>query len=130
MAGGLPPPPTRAESGDFLWVDWYNKLNTLLNSPGAIKWSMIDFSGSTLSSIQSRDHSQLTGIQGGSGSPVEYYHLTADQYTKATSVISLPGNPTTSDIPAGTYAIYKNTATNTVRLWANDGGTLKGVTLT
>ncbi len=40
------------------------------------------------------------------------------------------GNPVAADIPAGTWGVWKNTATNTVRLWANNNGTLVGVTLT
>lgn len=39
-------------------------------------------------------------------------------------------NPTVTDIPAGETAMWKNITTNTLRLWTNDNGVLKGVTLT
>ena len=40
------------------------------------------------------------------------------------------GLPTTSDIANGTWAVYKDTSGGTVRLWTNDNGTMKSVTLT
>jgi hypothetical protein len=39
------------------------------------------------------------------------------------------GDPTTSDITAGNGRIYKNTSTGAVKLWVNDGGTMKSVAL-
>lgn len=39
------------------------------------------------------------------------------------------GDPTTSDVPAGFWMVWKNTSTGAVKLWANDGGTLKSVAL-
>lgn len=43
---------------------------------------------------------------------------------------SLSTDPTTSNIASGTYQVYKNTTSGTVKLWVNDGGTLKSLTLT
>jgi hypothetical protein len=40
------------------------------------------------------------------------------------------GTPTTSDIPDGYWMIYKDTSGGSIRLWVNDGGTMKSVTLT
>lgn len=45
-------------------------------------------------------------------------------------IIEKNGNPVATDIPAGTWAVWKNTATNTVRVWANNNGTLVSATLT
>lgn len=39
-------------------------------------------------------------------------------------------DPDVFDIPSGSYAVWKNTTTGVVRLWVNDGNTLKGTTLT
>lgn len=39
-------------------------------------------------------------------------------------------NPTTTDIKVGETAVWKNLTTNTLRIWTNDNGVLKGVTLT
>lgn len=35
------------------------------------------------------------------------------------------GDPGTGDIAAGHYAVYKNTSLGEIRLWVNDGGTMK-----
>lgn len=42
----------------------------------------------------------------------------------------MAGNPSATQIPSGETAIWKNTTTNTTRLWVNDNGVLKGITLT
>lgn len=132
MAGGIPPPPTKAESGDFLWIDWYNKLNNLLNTTGSVGWNLINFSGSSLGDLQTRNHEQLNAIQGGTTG--EHYHLTQAQWSAYTNpfvnnMISQSSDPTTSQLTASKYNVYKNTTTNVVKLWVNDGGTLKSVTL-
>lgn len=51
---------------------------------------------------------------------------------KATSVSSQSksGAPTTTDIPAGSFMVWKDTGTGNVYLYINDGGTLKKVQLT
>jgi len=38
--------------------------------------------------------------------------------------------PTTAQVPAGTYTVWKNTADSTVKLYYNDAGTLRSVSLT
>lgn len=40
------------------------------------------------------------------------------------------GDPTTSDVAANTWAVYKNTSSGVLSLWANDGGVMKSVALT
>jgi hypothetical protein len=46
------------------------------------------------------------------------------------TLASKAGDPIVGDIAAGTWALYKNTSSGDVKLWANDGGVLKSVTLT
>jgi len=46
------------------------------------------------------------------------------------TVVSSATDPSNTNISAGEWAIYKNTSTGTVKLWTNDGGTMKSVTLT
>lgn len=146
MAGGLPPPPTRAADGSFAWVAWYNQLYTLLSTTGAVSWSLINKAGSSLGDLQNKAHSLLTGVLG-TGS----YHISS---AEATNVTALPaaatiittanyatnnivdnvmktkaGAPTTSDIASGNWAIYKDTTLGTVKVYANDGGTIKSVPL-
>lgn|SRR3990167_6854656 len=43
----------------------------------------------------------------------------------ANTVTSKAGYPTTSDIAAGTWAVYKDTTSGDIRVWTNDGGTMK-----
>lgn len=40
------------------------------------------------------------------------------------------GIPTAADIPPGGMAVYKDTSGGSLKLYANDGGTIKSVTLT
>ena len=135
MSGGLPPPPTRAADGSFAWVAWYNQLYTLLSTSGAVSWALINKAGSSIGDLQNKAHSLLTGILG-TGS----YHISS---AEATNVTALPaaadivtqvvktkvGAPTTSDIASGNWAIYKDTSLGTVKVYANDGGTIKSVPL-
>lgn len=38
-------------------------------------------------------------------------------------------NPTTADVPNGSWLLWKNTGSGQVRIWANDGGVLKSALL-
>jgi len=127
MAGGLPPPPTRAADGSFAWVSWYNQLYTLLSTSGAVSWALIDKAGSSLGDLANRGHSFLTGVLG-TGS----YHVSSAEAARITAtyqINSKAGLPNTTDITAGNWAIYKDTSGGSIRLYANDGGTIKSVTL-
>lgn len=146
MATILPPTPVGVPPGHSFWNDWYEKLRTLINS-GTITtlWTSLDFTASNITDIASRAHNNLQSIQGGSAG--DYYHitsaevgripdttqyshlLTTTQYDRATSVLSKSSDPTTSDIGSSQWAIYKNTTSGLVKLWANDGGTMKSVLL-
>lgn len=129
MALKIPPAPTGSPPGSAFWNDWYEKLRNLINSGTiASAWSSLDFTGSNISDIAARDHASLQTFQGGTSG--ERYHLTQAQHTTATSVISLAGLPTTAEVAAGTWAVYKDTSGGTVRIWANDGGVMKSATLT
>lgn len=52
------------------------------------------------------------------------------RYLNQPTFISKAGNPTILDIPNGSYAVWKNTSSGIVRLWVNDGDTLKSTPLT
>jgi hypothetical protein len=128
MATKLPPSPVGVPPGHSFWNDWYEKVRDLINN-GLISvlWSNINFSGSNLTDLASRAHNNLQSIQGGSAG--EYNHLNNLQHSRVIGVISKAGLATTADIAAGQWAVYKDTTGGTVRLWANDGGTMKSVTL-
>lgn len=97
--GGLPPPPTKAPDGSFAWVDWYNKLQRFFSQSGVIPWTSIDFTSSNITDIVSRDHNNLTAIQGGSAS--ERNHLTNAQVTLVNNSIQ-SGQAAGGDL-TGTY---------------------------
>jgi len=131
MASILPPTPQGVPPGHAFWNVWYEKLRTVINSIAtSIAWVNLNFAGSKIEDIVSRDHNKLTSIQG--GTTAEYYHLTNAEHTAIGSLPlnSMAGDPTTSDIPSGYSKLYKNTSTSTIKLWVNDSGTLKSVTLT
>jgi hypothetical protein len=80
MASGLPPPPLRDNVGDFSWLDWYNKLYKYVATTGSFLWSNINFAGSNITDIQTRQHNSLQSFQGGQAG--EYYHVNAAEYNK------------------------------------------------
>jgi hypothetical protein len=187
--GGLPPPPTRAESGDFAWTAWYNQLYTLLSTQGSVSWDLVNKAGSSIADLQNKNHGLLTNILG-----TGQYHISSAEATNVTALPNISGNaatatnvaysgltgtvptwnqnttgnaatatnvaysgltgtvptwnqdttgssnllavqskssdPTTSDIAASKAAVYKNTTSGLVKLWTNDGGTMKSVLLT
>lgn len=77
MAFTLPPVPTSKSLTDFAWAEWFNSLRNYLASITSFKWSVIDFSGSNLTAIQTRNHSDLQSIVGSS----DGYHLSSAQYS-------------------------------------------------
>lgn len=48
----------------------------------------------------------------------------------ARQMVTASGAPAASDIPEGESRVWKDTGAGTVRLYVNDGGTLKSVLLT
>ncbi len=116
MSGGLPPPPTRSESGSFAWTDWYNQLYKLLSTTGSVSWSLVNKTGSKLSDLQSKAHSMLTGIHGDGD-----FHITETQATQVASLgtmsaqnIGVSGTFKSSDIPAKTITVINGIITNIV----------------
>jgi len=129
----IPPPPNVAQQGTRVWKEWYTKLQTILASTSGLAWALVDKTGSALADIAIRPHSALTTVIGTGA-----YHISSTEATAVTALSSRgivdmkskSGAPTASDIPASQWAIYKDTSGGTVKLWVNDAGTLKSVTLT
>jgi len=127
MALGLPPPPTRADSGDFQWTAWYNQLYTILSTAGSVSWTLVDKAGSSIADLQNKNHGLLTSILGTGA-----YHVSATEagrITVMTTMQSKAGDPTITDITASNWALYKNTSSGAVKLWVNDAGVMKSTTL-
>jgi len=127
MAQLLPPSPNGSPPGSAFWNDWYEKLRKLVNDASNFKFTALNFVGSNLTSITTRNHNDLQNLQGGNTN--DRQHLTTSQLNVFT-IQSKAGPPTTTEITSGTWALYKDTSVNTIRLWANDGGTLKSILLT
>lgn len=100
MASGIPPPPTKDESGSFAWVDWYNKLTAYLNNGNSVPWAVVNKAGSLLSDIATRTHVMLQAVQGGSGT--EQYHFTSAEHT---FLLGLQGAPSVTGSRAGNAAL-------------------------
>ena len=83
MATAIPPAPIRDPWGSYTWEDWFRQVrNRATESLTSVSWSGINFTGSTLTSINDRKHNDLTNIQGGTSA--SYYHLTQAQHTDLT----------------------------------------------
>ncbi len=137
MADILPPTPVGVPPGHSFWNDWYERLRVLVNT-GSINvlWSNINFTGSALNSIASREHNVLQSVQGGSAG--EKYHLTSAQHTETTATRSSRGVDTTDDLivddatqglvlkdTQGTPHYWRITVDNTGTLVITDLGTTK-----
>ena len=107
MATALPPPPQRAESGDFAWVAWYNQLYQLLNTTGSVSWSLVNKAGSSIADLQNHAHNLLTGIDGGGT-----YHITSTQASNLNSGVS--GTFKSGDIPQKTITVTNGIITSIV----------------
>ena len=86
MAILLPPIPNNPVTDTHVWRDWFFKVSQILVQTAQIAWTSLDFTGSNLLDIQTRQHNALQDIQGGFTN--EYYHLTLAQYNKLTSDLS------------------------------------------
>jgi len=86
MATQLPPIPNNPVTDTHVWRDWFFKVSQILVQTAQIAWSSLNFTGSNLRDIVTRQHNALQDMQGGNGSN-EFYHLTAAQQA---SVASLP----------------------------------------
>jgi hypothetical protein len=87
---GLAPIPNQPVGNTHEWREWFfNLWESLGGSQGQIFYTGLNFTGSNLTSIQTRAHNTLQGLQGGNVGGTEYYHLDATQYATLTA-LSLP----------------------------------------
>jgi hypothetical protein len=113
MAAGVPPPPLNSPTGSYYWLEWYTNLTNFLNGQN-IPWSDLNFSGSNITDIVTRDHNSLQAIQGGNASGTtgpsgNAYHSMGYGYCNATaSSSSAPTGWTIALTATGTYTITHN----------------------
>lgn len=108
MAAGVPPPPLNSPAGSYYWLEWYTNLTNFLNGTN-IPWSNINFSGSNLTDIQTRNHNDLKNIKGGNATTVStgfaYHMLGVGSVTSAGAAKTLPVSWTVSRSSAGVYLV-------------------------
>lgn len=111
----IPPPPVTSED-KTIWNNWYIAVKDAINNLRAgLTWSNLDFTGSNITNIITRNHNDLNGINGGSAT--ERYHLTA---TQASAVASFDNVKWTDLTDAGDSTLHYHAAD---RARANHTGT-------
>ena len=70
----LPRPPIHDESISYQWREWLRRLYIRAAEAGQIFFTSLDFTGSNLTDLETRNHNDLQSFQGGTTD--EYYHLT------------------------------------------------------
>lgn len=75
----LSPPPNYLTQDADLWNDWFLRLRNAVQNSSNVSWGDINFYGSNLTDIVTRNHNDLNNIQGGLGG--QRYHLSAAQIT-------------------------------------------------
>lgn len=109
MAIKLPPIPNNPITDVFVWRDWFYKVSQALIEQASIAWTSLDFTGSNLQDIQTRQHNALQSIQGGIGG--QYYHLSQAQYN---NVAALPTFGTMATQNANNVNITGGSITGTI----------------
>jgi len=119
----LPPVPKEPiEPDSRIWREWFNKVRNVIvgTAQGVISWASLNFDGSNITDIVTRNHNDLQTIQGGTAN--QYYHLTATQLTNLGTVTTV--SVATSNGFAGTVATA--TSTPVITLSTSVTGLLKG----
>jgi len=76
MAVKLPPPPIFDDQSSFGWLDWQRQVQDVVKSTSeSTPWANINFTGSNLTDILTKEHNALQSTQGGTAG--EKYHQTA-----------------------------------------------------
>jgi len=130
MANQLPPPPIGVDANSFEYQDWLNQLRNLTNT-NTFNWSSIDFTGSNLTDITTRNHNDLQSKQGGATS--EYYHLSAAEHAALTGSLTGSGTPTFTGLTvvlgggsvayAGRFQKHGNVVKFTITITPSGGAT-------
>ena len=79
MAFNLPPPPVSNDPKDPAFRDWFYKIQKAFTTLGSFLFTNLDFTGSNITSILTRNHADLQNLNTAS-----YTHLTSTQATDLT----------------------------------------------
>lgn len=77
------PPPIQDPMNSQRWLEWFRLISIEINEISVVTWGNINFTGSNITDIVSRQHNNLQLMQGGTSG--EYYHLTAAQHAALTA---------------------------------------------
>jgi len=111
MAIALPPIPNSPLTDTFIWREWFYNVSQALVQQASIAWTSLNFSGSNITSIQTRKHNDLQGLQGGDPSGTQFYHLNQTQYN---TIVALPSLGTMSTQNANSVAITGGSIAGTI----------------
>ena len=114
----LPPIPNNPITDVFVWRDWFYQVSQVLTQQASIAWTSINFTGSNLRDIVTRQHNALQDIQGGIAN--QYYHLTATEYS---NVQALPTLGTMATQNSNSVTITGGTITATITATGGATGT-------
>jgi len=74
----IPPPPV-SSADKTIWNNWYVAVKDAINNlRNELTWTALNFTGSNLTDIITRNHNDLNNVQGGSAG--QRYHLTSAEY--------------------------------------------------
>ena len=122
MAQGLAPIPNLPVGDSHEWREWFfNLWQSLGGTSGTILYTDLNFAGSNITSILTRAHNTLQGLQGGNVGGTEYYHLDATQYTTLTALslpLSIANGGTAATTQAGARTNLGVTATGSDTTYA------------
>lgn len=113
MAAGIPPPPLNSPNGSYYWLEWYTQLTNILNGTG-YPWTSLNFRGSNIHDILTRNHNSLQNIQGGTATAADAggsgnaYHLVGTGFVDATA--------TNKKLPAGWSVVHTGTGVYTITM--------------
>ena len=79
---GLPQPPLHDETINYQWREWFRRLYIRAAEAGQILFTSLDFTGSDLADLETRNHNDLQSFQGGAAD--DYYHMTEAQHDTLT----------------------------------------------
>lgn len=82
------------------WLEWFRLISLEINEISTVTWGNINFTGSNITDIVSRQHNNLQLIQGGTSG--QYYHLTAAQH----AALSAGPHNSLSGLQGGTATEY------------------------
>lgn len=133
MPVGVPPPPLNSPNGSYYWLEWYTNLTNFLNGTN-IPWANLNFTNSNIADILTRDHNELTNIQGGNASGTRTWtgnawHMTGRGVISSAGVgTGFPASWTISG-SSGSYTIVHNLNLASPQLGAMVTSNTSGVTV-